>query len=124
MRRRSLRRIAAVFLVLAVLFPASRAAPAGEPDSDALFREGVELLVNEEYPAARERFAAISAEEYDLGDYLLYFSGLSLAREGRRDEASGVRDRLASLFPDSPLLPDLSRELAFAVSPCFRRNSA
>jgi len=115
LRRRSLRRIAAVFLVLAVLFPASRAIPAGLPDSDALFREGVELLVNEEYPAARERFAAISAEEYDLGDYLLYFSGLSLAREGRRDEASEVRDRLASLFPDSPLLPDLSRELAFAA---------
>jgi len=114
--RSFLLQIAAAFLVFTALFPASPALSAGEPDSDALFREGVALLENQEYTAARERLAAISAEGYDLGDYLLYFSGLSLAREGRRGEASEVRDRLASSFPESPLLPYLSHELAFAAA--------
>lgn len=116
MRRSFLRVGAAVFLILAGLVPFSRVSAAEGPDSDALFREGVALLGNEEYAAARERFAAVPAETFDLGDYLLYFSGLSLVREGKRAEASEIRDRLASRFPDSPLLPYLSYELAFAAA--------
>lgn len=116
MRRSYLRIVAAALLILAGLLPASRVSAAESPDSDALFREGVALLENEEYPAARKRFAAVPVEAFDLGDYLLYFSGLSLAREGKREEASEVRDRLASSFPDSPLLPYLSHALAFAAA--------
>lgn len=116
MRKSFLRIVAAAYLILAGLFPVFRVSATESQDSDALFREGVALLGNEKYAAARERFSAIPAETFDLGDFLLYFSGLSLAREGMRGEASEVRDRLASSFPGSPLLPYLSHELAFAAA--------
>jgi len=108
--------LSAVLLVLAVRFPIPGAFADESPDSDARFREGVAFLENEEYAEARERFGAVPVESFDLGDYLLYFTGLSLAREGKREEAAAVLDRLSSSFPESPLLPYLFHELALAAA--------
>ncbi len=107
--------LSAVLLASALLSP-SRGAYADEsPDPDLRFREGIAFLENEEYAVARERFLAVPADSFDLGDYLLYFTGLSLAREGKREEAEGILDRLSAAFPETPLLPYLSHELAFAA---------
>ncbi|GAB4362753.1 MAG: hypothetical protein Kow00128_02820 [Deltaproteobacteria bacterium] len=106
---------AAVLLFLAVAIPFSGSFAEDLPDPDPRFREGVALLENEDYPRARELFSSVPAESYDLGDYLLYFTGVSLAREGKRGEAALVLDRLSAAFPESPLLPYLFHELAFAA---------
>ena len=82
---------------------------------DAAFREGWDLLSEDKYPEARASFRKIPPAEYDLGDYVLYFTGISMAREGLRGEAASVLDNLSKTFPSSPLLPYLSHSLAYAA---------
>jgi len=87
------------------------------PDArDRSFRDGWNLLEQERYAEARAAFAAIPPAEYDLGDYVLYFSGTASAREKRRGEAAGALKRLEELFPRSPLVPYLQHEIAFAAA--------
>src|SRR4030067_310593 len=74
-------------------------------------------LVSEERCAeARETFGGLSPGEYDLGDYVLYFTGVALAKEGNAAEAAVTLDRLVLSFPESPLAPYLAQELAFAAA--------
>ena len=105
------------FLVIAVLalFP-PQSLGASSPSADAAFREGWSLLSEEKYPEARRAFRKIQPADYDLGDYVLFFTGLSLAREGNRGEASPVLDNLIVAFPRSPLVPYLSHALAYAAA--------
>ncbi len=106
-----------ILLVLAVLLFSSRPSLGAPPASaDAAFREGWNLLVEEKYAKARELFQKISPPEYDLGDYVLYFTGLSLAREGSRAGAATVLDNLAKTFPRSPLVPYLAHALAYSAA--------
>lgn len=106
-----------IFLVLAVMLFASRPSLGASPSPpDAAFREGWNLLVEEKYAAAREMFRGISPAEYDLGDYVLYFTGLSFARERSRGEAAAVHDNLSKSFPRSPLIPYLAHALAYAAA--------
>jgi TolA-binding protein len=84
--------------------------------ADNSFREGWSFLSEEQYPDAREKFGGISPDEYDLGDYVVYFTGIAWAREGKAKEAAATLDRLAASFPGSPLLPYLAHELAFAAA--------
>src|SRR5512134_171878 len=86
------------------------------PPSDAAFREGWSLLSEEKYAQARAAFRHVPPAAYDLGDYVLYFTGLTLAREGNRGEAATVLDNLARTFPRSPLIPFLSHALAYAAA--------
>ena len=83
--------------------------------ADHLFREGWALLSEEKFPEARETFGALSPGEYDLGDYVLFFTGFALAREGKLADAAAVHDRLVASFPGSPLVPYLEHEQAFAA---------
>ena len=99
---------------LALCFPHSLGA--STPSSDAAFREGWSLLSEEKYPAARAALRKISPADYDLGDYVLYFTGLSLAKEGNRAEAAPVLDNLVHVFPRSPLVPYLAHALAYAAA--------
>ncbi len=85
------------------------------PFADNTFRKGWVLLSEEQFAEARETFEGISPDEYDLGDYVLYFTGISLSREGKPGEAAGILERLLSAFPQSPLVPYLRHELAFAA---------
>lgn len=106
-----------LFLPLAILLSASRPSLGASPSpSDAVFRKGWDLLVDEKYAEARETFRGISPGEYDLGDYVLYFTGLSLVREGNRPGAAAVQDNLAKSFARSPLLPYLAHALAYAAA--------
>lgn len=106
-----------ILLAIAILlFPARYARGASDTSRDAAFREGWRLLVEDEYGKAREKFLGIPPGEYDLGDYVLYFTGLSFAREGKRAEAAAVHDNLAGSFPGSPLLPYLAHALAYAAA--------
>jgi len=106
-----------IFLVLAVLLCVSRPSLGASPSSsDAAFRKGWDLLVEEKHAEARETFSRISSAEYDLGDYVLYFTGLSLAREGIRGKAAAVQDNLVNSFPRSPLVPYLAHALAYAAA--------
>src|SRR5512134_2090647 len=89
---------------------------ASPPTSDAAFREGWSLLSEEKYAEARAALRNVPPADYDLGDYVLYFTGLSLAREGNRGEAATVLDNLARTFPRSPLIPFLSHALAYAAA--------
>jgi soluble lytic murein transglycosylase len=85
------------------------------PEHDAAFREGWSLLQKERYEEARAAFAKIPPQEYDLGDYVVYFGGESAAREGKRTEAAESLRLLEERFPGSPLLPYLRHDLAFAA---------
>src|SRR3972149_813071 len=73
--------------------------------ADHLFREGWALLSEEKFPEARETFGSLSPGEYDLGDYVLYFTGFALAREGKLAEAAAVHDRLPRPLPRPPPVP-------------------
>jgi tetratricopeptide (TPR) repeat protein len=84
--------------------------------ADNSFRAGWSFLSEEKYAEAREKFGGISPDEYDLGDYVLYFTGIAWAREGNFEEAISTLDRLKASFPRSPLLPYLAHELAFAAA--------
>jgi soluble lytic murein transglycosylase len=83
---------------------------------DAAFREGWDLLVREVYPDARAALGRIDPGRYDLGDYVLYLTGLSLSRDGRSAEAGATFDRLAREFPGSPLIAFLAHELAYTAA--------
>ncbi len=108
---RRIRLLASLVLLLA----SPPDAPAGSiSPADDSFREGWSRLSEEKYTEARESFGRISPVEYDLGDYVLYFTGTALAREGENGEAIATFERLADLFPNSPLVPYLAHELAFA----------
>ncbi len=86
------------------------------PSVDNTFREGWTLLSEEQFAEARETFGGITPGEYDLGDYVLYFTGVALSREGKPKEAALTLERLTSTFPESPLIPYLAHELAFAAA--------
>ncbi len=102
-------------LVLLALCPKFAIASASAPGHDAAFREGWSLLQKERYEEARAAFAKIPPQEYDLGDYVVYFGGESAAREGKRTEAAESLRLLEEKFPGSPLLPYLRHDLAFAA---------
>ena len=116
MPRILLRTGAAVLLFLSFLVQAPPASASAAPDPDGALREGYTLLTNEQYDEARRVFSRISPDGYDLGDYLLYFTGFSLARQGKREEAASVLETLSGSFPESPLPPYLSHELAYAAA--------
>lgn len=109
-------RSVALFLLAAVLSLPVTARGASVRPEDALFRKGYELLVSEEYPAARETLRKIDPKGYDLGDYVLYLIGLSHARQDDRVRAAQALDALTEAFPGSSLVPYLSLELAFAAA--------
>jgi soluble lytic murein transglycosylase len=83
---------------------------------DAAFREGWNHLNEEKYADARKALRSIDPARYDLGDYALYFTGLSYAKEGRREEAASVYENLSKTFPASPLLPYLAQALSYAAA--------
>jgi tetratricopeptide (TPR) repeat protein len=84
--------------------------------SDAAFREGWDLFVREKYPDARTALGRIDPGRYDLGDYVLYLTGLSMVRDGKEAEAAAAFDRLTREFPGSPLVAFLAHELAYAAA--------
>jgi tetratricopeptide (TPR) repeat protein len=106
---------AVLFLALLALCPGV-AVGAPSPSHDNAFREGWSLLEREKYPEARAAFAAIPPAGYDLGDYVLYFSGMSAAHEGKRADAVEAARALSETFPGSPLVPYMQHELAFAAA--------
>jgi len=110
---RQLKRLVTLLLLLS-LVPFVHIASASSQDNT--FREGWSLLSEEKFAEAREAFGEISPDEYDLGDYVLYFTGLALAGEGKPEEAAKTLERLSSAFPRSPLIPYLANELAFAAA--------
>ncbi len=83
---------------------------------DNTFREGWSLLQKERYAEARAAFGKIPPAEYDLGDYLAYFAGVAAAREGKRAEAAESLRTIEEKFADSPLLPYLRHEVAYAAA--------
>ena len=107
-------RLIASFLLLLVLSSPGQTGPLSS--QDAVFREGWVLLSEERFAEARETFGGLSAGEYDLGDYVLFFTGVALAKEGKAAEAAVTLDRLVISFPESPLAPYLAHELAFAAA--------
>ncbi len=110
---RQLKRLVTLLLLLS-LVPFVHAASASSTDNT--LREGWSLLSEKKFAEAREAFGEISPDEYDLGDYVLYFTGLALTREGKPEEAAKTLERLSSAFPQSPLIPYLAHELAFAAA--------
>jgi len=108
------------FIILCLLSPLAllpRVATAAEiPSHDAAFREGWSLLEKERYAEARAAFARIPPGEYDLGDYVVYLEGVAAARLRQRAEASGAMAQLNRLYPQSPLIPYLHHEIAFAAA--------
>jgi soluble lytic murein transglycosylase-like protein/tetratricopeptide (TPR) repeat protein len=112
----SLRRV--LFLVtLALLLSLSSFARADSvPPADNTFLQGWSHLSEEKFAEARETFGGISPDGYDLGDYVLYFTGIALAKEGNAAKAAATLDRLSGSFPESPLVPYLTHELAFAAA--------
>jgi soluble lytic murein transglycosylase len=106
-------RLFAPIILLLALSPFAHADSV--PSADNTFRKGWTLLSGEKFTEARETFGDITPGEYDLGDYVLYFTGVALAREEKPAEAAEVLDRLTSAFPQSPLIPYLAHELAFAA---------
>jgi len=98
------------------LCPQFAVASASVPGHDAAFREGWSLLQKERYAEARAVFAKIPPLEYDLGDYVVYFGGEAAAREGKRTEAAESLRLLKEKFPDSPLLPYLLHDVAYAAA--------
>ena len=110
---RHLKRLATMILLLS-LAPFAHAASASSQDNT--FRQGWSLLSEEKYAEAREAFRGIPPGEYDLGDYVLYLTGVALSREGKPEEAAETLERLTSAFPQSPLIPYFAHELAFAAA--------
>ena len=83
---------------------------------DDAFRKGWSHMQKEQYAEARVVFAKIPPLEYDLGDYVVYFEGEAAAREGDRIETGKALRLLEEKFPDSPLLPYLRHEVAYAAA--------
>jgi tetratricopeptide (TPR) repeat protein len=106
-------RLLATFLLLAL----SSTGMAGSlPSQDAAFRKGWALLSEERFAEAREAFGGISPGEYDLGDYVIYLTGVAFSKEGNAAKAAEALDRLVISFPESPLAPYLAHELAFTAA--------
>ncbi len=113
---RALRVGAGRLLVAAALFVcAAPAAAAKLPPPDTLFKEGWALLVDEKFADARAKFERIDPAAFDLGDYVLYFKGACLAGEGSVADGAGTLAALEKAYPDSPLVPYLAHELAYAA---------
>jgi len=104
------------FLAFFALCPNVGDASSSRDGHDAAFREGWSLLEKERYAEARAAFAKIPPEAYDLGDYVVFFSGMAAAREGKRAEAEERLQTFREKFPASPLLPYLHHEVAFAAA--------
>src|SRR3990172_2665530 len=102
-------------LAFLALSPNAGAAPSAQMH-DAAFREGWSLLQEERYVEARAALGKIPPAEYDLGDYIAYFVGMGAARDGKRSEAGESLRTLEEKFPDSPLLPYLHHEVAYAAA--------
>jgi len=83
---------------------------------DAAFREGWSLLQKERYAEASAALGGIPPSEFDLGDYVVYFRGMAAARVGKRADAGESLGMLKEKFPDSPLLPYLQHEVAYAAA--------
>ena len=103
-------------LAFLALCPHIAVASSSAAGHDAAFREGWSLLQKERYAEARAVFAKIPPLGYDLGDYVVYFGGEAAAREGKRTEAGESLRLLKEKFPDSPLLPYLCHEVAYAAA--------
>jgi hypothetical protein len=102
-------------LAFLALCPQFAVASTSAPGHDAAFQEGWSLLQKERYAEARAAFAKIPPLEYDLGDYVVYFGGEAAAREGKRTESAESVRLLKEKFPDSPLLPYLRHDVAYAA---------
>ncbi len=101
------------------LFGGGNGAVAPPPPSsphDPSFREGWGHLEQERWGEAAAAFGKIPPGEHDLGDYVLYFSGMASARGKMRIEASEAMNRLEGLYPRSPLVPYLRHEIAYAAA--------
>jgi hypothetical protein len=103
-------------LAFLALCPPFAVASASTPGHDAAFQEGWSLLQKERNEEARAEFAKIPPQEYDLGDYVVYFGGEAAAREGKRTEAAEALRLLEEKFPGSPLLPYLRHDVAYAAA--------
>jgi tetratricopeptide (TPR) repeat protein len=103
-------------LAFLALCPNPAIASSAAGGHDAAFQEGWSLLQKERYAEARAAFAKIPPFEYDLGDYVVYFGGEAAAREGKRTEAVESLRLLKEKFPDSPLLPYLLHDVAYAAA--------
>jgi soluble lytic murein transglycosylase-like protein len=101
---------------LALALCAGGAHAGAVPAHDNAFRSGWSLLEKEQYAEARAAFGAIPPQEYDLGDYVVFFGGMAAAREGDRKAASEAAETLEGRFPGSPLVPYLAHEIAFAAA--------
>jgi tetratricopeptide (TPR) repeat protein len=88
----------------------------GAPAYDNAFQAGWSLLEKGQFAEARAAFGGIPPGEYDLGDYVVYFTGRAAAREGDREAASEAAARLEKEFPGSPLVPYLAHEIAYAAA--------
>lgn len=103
-------------LALLVLWPDFAFASSPAPAHDAAFREGWSLLQKERYTEASAVLAGIPPGGFDLGDYVVYFRGEAAARVGNRSEAAEFLRILGGTFSDSPLLPYLRHEVAYAAA--------
>src|SRR5512143_2525396 len=86
--------------------------PAAPPSPDEAISRGWRLLDEGKPSEARRALEGTSPSGYDLGDYLVYFRGLSMAGEGDLAGAAAAEAALKAGWPDSPLVPCLAHELA------------
>jgi soluble lytic murein transglycosylase len=105
-----------LILAFLALCPNIALASSSTPAYDAAFREGWSLLQKERFAEASAVLAGIPPAEFDLGDYVVYFRGEAAAREGKRTEAGESLREMEGKFPDSPLLPYLRHEVAYAAA--------
>jgi len=113
---RGARAAAGVLVLAATLVCASApAAPAKDTSPDAVFKQGWAFLADEKFVEARARFEKIDPAKFDLGDYVLYFRGVCLAGEGNVAGGAAALETLQKTYPESPLVPYLAHELAYAA---------
>ncbi len=106
----------AVLAAAAALLLAPVPAGAGKaPSPDALFKEGWALLADDKFAEARAKFDRIDPGAFDLGDFVLYFRGVCLAGDGNVAGGSAALESLGKAYPESPLVPYLAHELAYAA---------
>jgi soluble lytic murein transglycosylase len=117
-RSKALKRSPAFLITSAVLLLAlcGPAHPAPPNVHDNAFREGWAHLDHERFAEAGAAFARIPHREYDLGDYVLYFSGMAAARGKKRVEASEFMNLLEAQYPGSPLIPYMRHEIGYAAA--------
>ncbi|MCL1925696.1 MAG: lytic transglycosylase domain-containing protein [Syntrophorhabdaceae bacterium] len=83
---------------------------------DMAFREGWNFLASERFEEAEAVFAGIPPKEHDLGDYVLYFHGMSMTRNRKHIEAVGVMTRLEQQYQGSPMIPYIRHEIGYAAA--------